>query len=63
MSSRVSDTPETVQDLVTLQNYVTECRDVTMYNMREKIRQTAENVSFLMSYAHLSSMFTWLIVS
>ncbi|KAI4456226.1 dynein heavy chain family protein [Holotrichia oblita] len=54
MSSRVSDTPETVQELVTLQNYVTECRDVTMYNMKEKIRQTAENVTFLMSYAHLS---------
>ncbi|GJQ73710.1 DNAH3 [Trypoxylus dichotomus] len=55
MSSRVSDTPETVQDLVALQNYVTECRDVTMYNMKEKIRQTAENVSFLMSYAHLTN--------
>ncbi|XP_017770457.1 PREDICTED: dynein heavy chain 3, axonemal-like [Nicrophorus vespilloides] len=55
MSRNVSETPETVQELVTLQNYVIECRDVTMYNIREKIRQTAENLSFLMNFAHLTS--------
>lgn len=54
MSSKASDTPETVADLVALQNYITESRDVTMYNMKEKIRQTAEYVMFLMDFAHLS---------
>lgn len=54
MSSKASDTPETVADLVALQNYIMESRDVTMYNIREKIRQTAEYVLFLMDCAHLS---------
>lgn len=54
MSSRSSETPETVADLVALQNYIIDSRDVTMYNMKEKIRQTAEYVLFLMDYAHLS---------
>lgn len=54
MSQKVSDTPETVAELVELQNYVIECRDVTMYNLKEQIRKTAENVSFLMEHAHLT---------
>lgn len=54
MSQKVSETPETVADLVALMNYVIECRDVTMFNIREKIRKTAENISFLMQYAHLT---------
>lgn len=55
MSQKVSLTPDTVAELVDLQNYVFECRDVTMYNLREKIRLTAEYVTFLMMFAHLSS--------
>lgn len=53
MSQKVSETPDTVQELVELWNYVIECRDTTMYNIKEKIRQTAENVLFLMDRAHL----------
>ncbi|KAH1026251.1 hypothetical protein HUJ05_010798 [Dendroctonus ponderosae] len=55
MSQKVSGTPETVADLVELQNYVIECRDVTMYNLKDQIRKTAENVNFLMQHAHLTS--------
>ncbi|XP_050297987.1 dynein axonemal heavy chain 3 [Anthonomus grandis grandis] len=55
MSQKVSGTPETVAELVELQNYVAECRDVTMYNLKEQIRKTAENVSFLMQHAHLTA--------
>ncbi|CAG9767321.1 unnamed protein product [Ceutorhynchus assimilis] len=54
MSQKVSGTPETIAELVELQNYVIECRDVTMYNLKEQIRKTAENVSFLMEHAHLT---------
>lgn len=57
MSSKVSETPDTVADLVALQNYVIECRDVTMFNMKQKIFQTAEYVMFLMDHALLSSKF------
>ncbi|KAL1497384.1 hypothetical protein ABEB36_008364 [Hypothenemus hampei] len=55
MSQKVSGTPESVAELVALENYVTECRDVTMYNLREQIRKTAENLSFLMQHAHLTT--------
>lgn len=54
MSQKVSGTPETVADLVELQNYVVECRDVTMYNLKDQIRKTTENVNFLMQHAHLT---------
>ncbi|XP_068084555.1 dynein axonemal heavy chain 3 [Anabrus simplex] len=54
MSDRVSEIPETTVDLVALQNYLVECRDVTMFDLKAKIRVTAENVLFLMSYAVLS---------
>lgn len=57
MSQKVSGSPESVADLVALQNYVVECRDVTMYNLKEQIRKTAENVSFLMEHAHLTGLF------
>lgn len=53
MSMRVSGIPNTIAELVALQNYVIECRDVTMYNIKEKIRLTVEYVLFLMDYAHL----------
>lgn len=54
MSQKVSGGTETVAELVNLFNYVMECRDVTMYNLREQIRKTVEYVGFLMNYAHLS---------
>ncbi|KAB0793663.1 hypothetical protein PPYR_13283 [Photinus pyralis] len=54
MSQRVSESTDTVAALVELQNYVIECRDVTLFNLRESIRETAEDVLFLMNYAHLS---------
>ncbi|XP_057653134.1 dynein axonemal heavy chain 3 [Diorhabda carinulata] len=54
MSNKVSGNPDNVADIVELQAYVIECRDVTMYNLREKIRKTAEYVMFLMEFAHLS---------
>ncbi|RZC40467.1 DHC N2 domain containing protein [Asbolus verrucosus] len=54
MSQKVSVATDTVAELVALFNYVIECRDVTMYNLREHIRKTAEYVSFLMDHAHLT---------
>lgn len=60
MSLRISGIPNTVAELVALQNYVIECRDVTMYNIKEKMRQTVEYVLFLMDYAHLSCKLSYL---
>lgn len=54
---RISASTDTIRELVELQNYVIECRDVTMYNIKEKIRQTIEYLNFLMDYAHLSGKY------
>jgi hypothetical protein len=54
MSDRASELPETTAELVELQNYLNECRDVTMKSLREKIKTTAESVLFLMQHALLS---------
>ena len=54
MLDRASELPETTAELVELQNYLNECRDVTMCNLKEKIQTAAENVLFLMQHALLS---------
>lgn len=53
MSQRVSETPETVVEIVELTNYMIDCRDVMMYNLKEQIRNTSEAFLFLMDFAHL----------
>ncbi|CAG9858599.1 unnamed protein product [Phyllotreta striolata] len=54
ISDRASGSPETVVEIVGLQVFVTESRDITMYNVKEKIRKTVEILLFLIDYAHLS---------
>ncbi|KAJ8964394.1 hypothetical protein NQ317_006775 [Molorchus minor] len=55
MGQKVSSSTDTVAELVALQNYVIECRDVTMYNLKEQIRKTAEYLGFLMDHAHMTN--------
>jgi dynein heavy chain len=54
ISNRASELPETTAELVELQNYLNECRDVTMCNLKKKIQISAANVLFLMEHALLS---------
>lgn len=54
MSQRSSEMPETTAQLVELLNYIVECRDVTMYDLKEKSRIAAANILFLMDHADLS---------
>lgn len=56
MSQRASEMPETTAQLVELLNYIVDCRDVTMYDLKDKSRTTASNVLFLMDHAHLSGI-------
>ncbi|XP_046404632.1 dynein axonemal heavy chain 3 [Ischnura elegans] len=53
MADRASEMPDNTQELVELTNYLTDSREVTMFNLREKIRTAAENVLFLMTHAIL----------
>ncbi|XP_041978336.1 dynein axonemal heavy chain 3 [Aricia agestis] len=54
MAARASETPETTAELVALLGYLTECRDAACYRLRERGREAARNVLFLMDHAHLS---------
>ncbi|KAL0892691.1 hypothetical protein ABMA27_014410 [Loxostege sticticalis] len=45
--------PETTAQLVELINYIADCRDCAMFDLKEKSRTTAEYVLFLMQHAHL----------
>lgn len=54
MAARASETPETTAQLVELVNYIQDCRDCAMFDLKEKSRTTAEYVIFLMNHAHLS---------
>lgn len=53
MAQRASEMPETTAQLVELINYIVDCRDVAMFDLREKSRTTAEYVLFLMEHADL----------
>lgn len=55
MSDRAGVQTETTREIVELSNFLTECRDVTMYALREQIRAVVERVMFLMRHAHLVS--------
>ncbi|CAG9786462.1 unnamed protein product [Diatraea saccharalis] len=54
MAARASESPETTAQLVELINYIQDCRDCAMFDLREKARTTAEYVLFLMQHAHLN---------
>ncbi|KAJ8727857.1 hypothetical protein PYW08_016242 [Mythimna loreyi] len=53
MAARASESPETTAQLVELINYIMDCRDSAMFDLREKARTTAAHVLFLMQHAHL----------
>ncbi|XP_028170778.1 dynein heavy chain 3, axonemal [Ostrinia furnacalis] len=54
MAARSSESPETTAQLVELVNYIQDCRDCAMFDLKEKSRTTAEYVIFLMQHAHLN---------
>lgn len=54
MAARAGESPETTQQLVELINYIQDCRDCAMFDLREKARTTVEYVMFLMNHAHLN---------
>ncbi|KAJ8730381.1 hypothetical protein PYW07_017419 [Mythimna separata] len=53
MAARASESPETTAQLVELINYIQDCRDAAMFDLREQSRTTADHVLFLMEHAHL----------
>ncbi|CAB3253984.1 unnamed protein product [Arctia plantaginis] len=53
IAARASETPDTTAQLVELIEFITESRDCSMFDLREKSRTTAEYVLFLMEHAHL----------
>ncbi|GBP85182.1 Dynein heavy chain 3, axonemal [Eumeta japonica] len=54
IAARASEIPETTAQLVELMEYICECRDATMFELRERARTTVDHVKFLMEHAHLA---------
>lgn len=61
MAARASESPDTTAQLVELINYILECRDCAMFDLREKARTTAEHVMFLMEHAHLHCKYLFVL--
>ncbi|XP_048509500.1 dynein axonemal heavy chain 3 isoform X1 [Athalia rosae] len=50
ISDKVSEMPETTQEVIYLYNYLTESRDNTMFNLRSKSAHSVELILFLIDY-------------
>ncbi|XP_063226606.1 dynein axonemal heavy chain 3 [Bacillus rossius redtenbacheri] len=54
MSDRASEATDTTAQLVELTSYLRQCKDITLPDLRARIRITAQNLLFLMDHAHLT---------
>jgi len=55
MSIKLSETPDTTEDLVELSNYVTLSRDSTLSKMKAQLRIVGEYIMFLFDYTLFNS--------
>ncbi|XP_062562978.1 dynein axonemal heavy chain 3 isoform X3 [Armigeres subalbatus] len=67
MSLHAGERPKETPEVVALQNYLTQCREERMYQLKTEIKQVAQRVLFLLTYAILdpedinlnSRLFLW----
>ncbi|XP_055637886.1 dynein axonemal heavy chain 3 isoform X3 [Toxorhynchites rutilus septentrionalis] len=67
MSLHAGERPKEIPEVVALQNYLTQCREERMYQLKIEIKQVAQRVLFLLTYAILdpedinlnSRLFLW----
>ncbi|XP_053695545.1 dynein axonemal heavy chain 3 [Sabethes cyaneus] len=55
MSLHAGERPKETPEVVALQNYLTQCREERMYQLKTEIKQVAQRVLFLLTYAILDS--------
>lgn len=53
MSLHAGERPKETPEVVALQNYLTQCREERMYQLKTEIKQVAQRVLFLLTYAIL----------
>lgn len=54
MSAKSSEMPDTTEDLVELSNYVTQCRDYTLMQMKAQLRTVGDYIMFLFEYTEFN---------
>jgi len=54
MSAKSSEMPDTTEDLVELSNYVTQCRDSTLMQMKAQLRTVGDYIMFLFEYTEFN---------
>lgn len=51
---KASERPETTPDVVTLQNYLIECRDERLFLIKKQIELVVKRVAFLLTHTILT---------
>lgn len=57
MSMKVGERPEETQDVVNLQNYLTECRDEKIFAIKDELKIVYQRVEFLLTHAVMNGEF------
>lgn len=56
MSAKSSEMPDTTEDLVELSNYVTQCRNSTLSQMKAQLRTVGDYIMFLFEYTEFKGV-------
>ncbi|ALC43064.1 CG17150 [Drosophila busckii] len=55
MSMKAGERPEETPEVVALQNYITECREMRIFAIKDEIKNVLKRVVFLLTHAYLTS--------
>ncbi|XP_062127566.1 dynein axonemal heavy chain 3 [Drosophila sulfurigaster albostrigata] len=55
MSMKAGERPEETPEVVALQNYITECREMRIFAIKDEIKLVLKRVVFLLTHAYLTS--------
>lgn len=55
MSMKAGERPEETPEVVALQNYITECREMRIFAIKDEIKLVLKRVIFLLTHAYLTS--------
>jgi len=55
MSMKAGERPEETPEVVALQNYINECREMRIFAIKDEIKNVLKRVVFLLTHTYLSS--------
>lgn len=55
MSMKAGERPEETPEVVALQNYINDCREMRIFAIKDEIKNVLKRVVFLLTHTYLSS--------